>query len=211
MFFCTVNNQIELRLIDRQHDEELFTLLDSNREHLRRWDPWVDIISSTTDVRRAITGWQQQYANHRGLYAGIWFNGRCCGMINHVNVDWLNRWAPISYWLDAAHQGRGIMTACARAMVAHGFDTWNLNRLTIECATQNTRSRAIAERLGFTLEGIVRGIEWLQDCFVDHAMYGLLRSDHANTSDYWDSKDGAAVAPVNIPLALGHIASGRAL
>jgi ribosomal-protein-serine acetyltransferase len=176
MFSCTVNDQTELRLIDRQHGEELFTLIDSNREHLRRWHPWVDIICSTTDVEKAITAWQQQYANHRGLYAGIWFNEKLCGMINHPTVDRSNRWAPLSYWLDAAHQGQGIMTASCRAMVSHGFDTWKLNRLTIECATQNTRSRAIAERLGFKLEGIVRGIEWLHDRYVDHAMYGLLRA-----------------------------------
>ena len=210
MFCCSVNDQIELRLIDRQHDEELFILIDSNREHLRRWDPWVDIICSTTDVQRAIIAWQQQYANNRGLYAGIWFDGRCCGMINHPNVDWPNRWAPLSYWLDAAHQGRGIMTACCRAMVSHGFDTWNLNRLTIECATQNTRSRAIAERLGFTLEGIVRGIEWLHDRYVDHAMYGLLRSDLANGSHYQNSKNSVAVATANKALAFGHSVSGRA-
>ena len=53
------------------------------------------------------------------------------------------------------------MTACCRAFVAHGFDTWKLNRITIECATENVRSRAIPERLGFKLDGIVRGIEWL--------------------------------------------------
>jgi ribosomal-protein-serine acetyltransferase len=63
-------------------------------------------------------------------------------------------------------------------MIDQGFDTWKLNRITIECATDNSRSRAIPERLGFRLEGIVRGIEWLHDHYVDHAMYGLLRSDY---------------------------------
>ena len=33
------------------------------------------------------------------------------------------------------------MTACCRAFITHGFETWKLNRITIECATQNTRSR----------------------------------------------------------------------
>ncbi len=203
MFCCTVNDQIKLRLIDCQHDEELFTLIDSNREHLRRYHPWVDILCSTRDVQRAITAWQQQYTNNRGLYAGIWFNGRCCGMISHVNVDWSNRWAPLSYWLDVAHQGRGIMTASCRAMVSHGFDTWKLNRLTIECATQNTRSCAVAERLGFTLEGIVRGIEWLHGRYVDHAMYGLLREDRANGSQDRNSKDSVTAAARNKALRLG--------
>jgi ribosomal-protein-serine acetyltransferase len=84
----------------------------------------------------------------------------------------------LSFWLDAAHQGQGIMTACCGAMLEHAFDTWKLNRITIECATQNSRSRAIPERLGFKLEGIAREIEWLHDHFVDHAIYGCLRSEY---------------------------------
>jgi ribosomal-protein-serine acetyltransferase len=179
MFCLNVNEHAELRLIDGQHAEELFRLLDANREHLRRWHPWVDSMRSVPDVDKAIGVWQQQYANNRGFCAGIWFKGRFCGMINHLNVDWLNRWTALSYWLDAAHQGQGIMTACCRAMIAHGFDTWTLNRIAIECATENTRSRAIPERLGFKLEGIVRGIEWLHDHYADHALYGLLSSDYA--------------------------------
>ena len=102
-------------------------------------------------------------------------------MVSYLNVDSANRWTPMCYWLDAAHQGQGIMTACCRAMVAHGFAEWKLNRITIECATENTRSRAIAERLGFKLEGVVREVQWLHDRFVDAALYGMLHSDFANS------------------------------
>jgi ribosomal-protein-serine acetyltransferase len=177
MFCRTVNDQTELQLIGREHGEVLFALMDCNREHLRRWHPWVDAMGSLEDVQRAVAAWQQLHANNRALFAGIWFNGGLCGMINCPTVDWANGWTALSYWLDAGHQGRGIMTACCRAMICHGFDVWKLNRITIECATENGRSRAIAERLGFKAEGIIRGIERLQDRHVDHAMYGLLRSD----------------------------------
>jgi ribosomal-protein-serine acetyltransferase len=180
MFSHKVNEHTELRFIDGSHGVELFNLIDANREHLRRWHPWVDLMRSTGAVEKAIAAWQQQCANNAGFYAGIWFQGRFCGMINHLNLDWANRWTALSYWLDEAHQGRGIMTACCRAMIVHSFRTWKLNRVTIECATENARSRAIPERLGFKLDGIVRGIEWLHDQYVDHAMYGLLRSDFAN-------------------------------
>jgi ribosomal-protein-serine acetyltransferase len=178
MFTHRIDGQTELRPVEHRHADDLFKLIKINREHLRRWLPYVDLMCSPADVGKSITAWQQMSANNRGIYAGIWFDGRLCGIIHHLNVDWLNRCAVLSYWLDAAHQGRGIMTACCRAFVAHGFDTWNLNRITIECATGNTRSRAIPERLGFTFEGIVRGIEWLHDHFADHAIYGMLRSEH---------------------------------
>ena len=178
MLICKVEAQTELRLIGPSNREELFQLLEANRGHIRAWHSWIDILRSVTDVERAITVWQQQLAMNRGFYAGIWFKGRFCGIINHFNVDWSNRWTAFSYWLDAAHQGQGIMTACCRAMLSHSFNTWKLNRVTIECATHNTRSRAIPERLGFRFEGVIREVEWLHDRYVDHAVYGMLSSDY---------------------------------
>ena len=177
MFSHKVNEQTELRPIERQQAGLVFALIDANRGHLRRWHPQIDLFRGVADVEKAIVAWQQQTANNRGIYAGIWHDGRFCGMINHLNVDWPNRCAVLSYWLDAQHQGRGIMTVCCRAFITHAFQTWKLHRITIECATENKRSRAIPERLGFKLEGIVRQVEWLHDHFADHAVYGLLSSD----------------------------------
>jgi len=181
MFCRTVNEQIELRLVDRQHREELFELLDSNRGHLRPWLPWVDMLRSVSHVEKAIAVWQLVHGSNRGLFAGIWFEGQLRGMVNYEAIDWLNRWSALSYWLDAAYQGQGIMTSCCEAMIAHGFNTLKLNRITIESATENARSRAIAERLGFALEGTVRGIEWVHDHYCDHVIYGLLRADYQLT------------------------------
>ncbi|HEV2693060.1 MAG TPA: GNAT family protein [Verrucomicrobiae bacterium] len=174
MFSASVNQQTALQAVESQHGPELFRLLEANREHLRRWLPWADILRSEKDVSHAIIAWQLQDANQQGFHAGIWFNGKLCGMIGHLHLDKTNRWASLSYWLDTAHQGRGIMTESCRAMIAHGFEVWKLNRITIECATENTRSRAIPERLGFELEGIIRQVEWLGDHYADHAVYGLL-------------------------------------
>jgi ribosomal-protein-serine acetyltransferase len=181
-FNFKVNEQTELRLISHEQRDELFRLFDANRDHLRRWHPWVDIMRTAFDVEKVIAAWSAQHLARRGMFVGIWFKGNLCGMINHQNVDWPNRWTALSYWLDAAHQGQGIMTNSCRALVEHGFNTWNLNRITIECATENLRSRKIPERLGFKLEGIVRGIELLPDGYVDHAMYGLLKSDYGQSA-----------------------------
>jgi ribosomal-protein-serine acetyltransferase len=177
MISLKVSSRIEMRLMSHAETAALFHLVDDNRNHLRSWHPWVDQVRSPEDAGKLISNWEKQNAGNRGFCAGIWFDGRLCGAIYHLNVDWSNRWTALSYWLDAAHQGRGIMTHCCRAMVLHGFKTWKLNRITIECATENARSRAIPERLGFQLEGIVRGVEWLHDRFADHAVYGLLRLD----------------------------------
>src|SRR6202021_2500275 len=154
MFSCTVNDDTELRLINLSQSEDMFNLIKSNRKHFRRWHPWMDVILSVAQVERAITIWQQQHDNNRGFYAGIWFKGALCGVINHLGFYPLNRWTALSFWLDEAHQGQGIMTASCRAFVAHTFDTLKLNRVTIECATENGRIRGIREVLGLRREGV---------------------------------------------------------
>jgi ribosomal-protein-serine acetyltransferase len=175
MFTAKVNARTEMRLIQSQDTNKFFEQVGSNREYLRRWHPWVDGIKCVDDAEKLISAWDQQNAKNRGFCAAIFFDGQFCGVIHHLNVDWLNRWTALSYWLNEAHQGKGIMTECCRTLIAHSFNAWKLNRITIECATENTRSRAIPERLGFKLEGVVRGAEWLHDRYADHAIYGLLR------------------------------------
>jgi ribosomal-protein-serine acetyltransferase len=177
MFSHKVNGQIELQLIQHLHCRELFKIMDANRAHLRPWHPWIDQIRSTAELDRVITGWLQQFSHNLGFYAGVSYEGQLCGVINHLRIDWPNRSTVLSYWLDQNYQGRGIMTAACRAFVAHSFDRLGLNRVTMECASRNIRSRGIPERLGFKLEGIIRGVEWLHDHYADHAMYGLLKGE----------------------------------
>ena len=67
MFFYKVDEQIELRLIERRHMAELFKLIDANREHWGQWRPLLrDALRSAADVERFIAGWLQHFANNRG-------------------------------------------------------------------------------------------------------------------------------------------------
>ena len=56
----------------------------------------------------------------------------------------------------------------------HALLDLKLNRVEIRCATENTRSRAIPERLSFTQEGVMRQVQWLHDRYVDHVVYSML-------------------------------------
>jgi ribosomal-protein-serine acetyltransferase len=108
---------------------------------------------------------------------GIWYSGELAGVIGHLGVDWTNRSTELGYWLGASFQGNGLATMACRVLTEHAFHELELNRVEIRCAPENTRSRAIPERLGFREEGTLRQDEWLNDHFEDTVVYGMLAAD----------------------------------
>ena len=50
MFKHIVDNDIELRLVDIHHAGEMFKSIDSNREHLGKYLPWVDSTETVEDT-----------------------------------------------------------------------------------------------------------------------------------------------------------------
>jgi ribosomal-protein-serine acetyltransferase len=156
---------------------QLFALVDANRAHLRRWLAWVDGASDVARIGEFLRGVQARAAEGTSLELAIEHVGELAGIAGFRALDAANRAAEIGYWLREDRGGRGIMTASCRALVRHGFESLGLNRISLAAAVENTRSRRVAERLGFRLDGVLREAEWLYDHFVDHAVYSLLRRD----------------------------------
>ncbi len=172
-----IDERTALRPLALADAAELFALTDANRSHLRRWLPWVDVVTSEAHTREFIESTIEQRESGRGPVFAITHGAALVGTIGFRPIDRLNCIGEIGYWLAAAAQGGGIMTACCRFVVRYGFYTLDLHRIQIAAAVDNLRSRAIPERLGFTLEGILRGRENRDGVFTDHAMYALLRPD----------------------------------
>ena len=80
------------------------------------------------------------------------------------------------------------MTRACRALVDHGFHDMGLHRIEIRVAPGNTRSRAVAERLGFTQEGVLRDAAWLYDHYVDYVVYGMLSNEWQATASAGSKK-----------------------
>ncbi len=57
------------------------------------------------------------------------------------------------------------------------FQEMDLNRMEIRCAAGNTRSIAVAKRLGMVYEGTLREAERLGDGYVDHVIHSILKRE----------------------------------
>jgi ribosomal-protein-serine acetyltransferase len=163
-----------LELLRPYHAAALFAAIDSDRDRLRIYLPWVDQTRSEEDSVAFIKGSLEKLAADRSLELGIFSETRVAGVIGLRGLSDPNRQAEIGYWLHGAFEGRGIMTRACRAVIDHAFGDLGLNRIRILCATDNLRSQGIPQRLGFQREGLVREAEKLTDRFADLIIYGML-------------------------------------
>lgn len=170
-------DDIELKPLEREIVTELFVLTNANRNYIREWLPWVDKTQEPNDTKKFVDTAINQQQDKSGIHLGIHYQGRLVGVIGYHLIDHENKKATIGYWLDENSQGKGIMTTACKLVINFGFEDLGLNRVEISCAVGNDKSCAIPERLGFKMEGIIRQSEWLNDHFVDHKFYGLLKSE----------------------------------
>lgn len=179
MFTLKVDHEIELQLFQLHHSEELFHLVDMNRDHLRKWLPWVDSMTSPLQYHSIIPMWLKQFADNTGVHTGIRYRGQLVGTIGFHQMDWNNSQTSMGYFLSKHAQGYGIITKSVTALINYALFELGLNRIEIRCGEHNLKSRAVPERLGFTKEGIVRDGERLQQIFHNLIVYSMLSSDWA--------------------------------
>jgi ribosomal-protein-serine acetyltransferase len=86
----------------------------------------------------------------------------------------------IGYWIDRDYEGRGIVSRAARALVSTTFDELGLTKVELRTSVANARSRALAERLGFSFEGILPGALQFANRADDVALYGVTAADWRN-------------------------------
>ncbi len=168
-----------LRLPEVSAAAAVFAEIERSRAHLRAWMPWLDRTRTARDTRRFLEANAAAYRKGGGFSFAVLEGDRFAGMVGFHGFDAANRVTSLGYWLGQAFCGRGLMTAAARAAVRYAFEQRRMNRVVVRCATGNTSSRRVPERLGFVHEGTHREAEWLYDHFVDLEVYAMLRREWA--------------------------------
>lgn len=172
-----VDEHMVLRQLVEEDARELFRLVDGERERLRRTLPWVDGTRGVDDTIAFLRTSVEEAEDGEGWQLGIFVDDRLCGVIGHHSLSWLHARVNLGYWLAESCEGRGIMTRACTTVIDHAFAHLGMHRVEICAAIDNTKSRAVAERLGLVQEGIRRQAEKTGDGFVDLVVYGMLVSE----------------------------------
>lgn len=172
-----IDNEISLRLIEPRHAEELYAVIDANRDAILPWMRWVNEVTEVSHAYAFIQKWLYQTAETGCVSLGIELNDELVGAVFHIRPDMTNKQVEIGYWLASSARGRGVVTRAVRALCDITFRDLGFNRVNVRVAPENAASLAVAERLGCVREGVSRQA-WLADGkYWDAVEFGLLAED----------------------------------
>jgi ribosomal-protein-alanine N-acetyltransferase len=141
----------------RQQDDAALFAATGDREVMRYWDwPEHDSIAITTGL---IVAELREVAAGEALYWAIRIgSGRpAIGTCDLSEIDQHHRRAEVGFMLARASWGKGYAFEAMQAVVAHATGVLGIERLSARTHAGNERSALLLQRLGFTLEGTLRG------------------------------------------------------
>ncbi|MFJ4296133.1 GNAT family N-acetyltransferase [Curtobacterium sp. NPDC089689] len=172
-----VDDHVSLVLADDSVAEAYRDLVLADLDHLRPWEELARPDLTTEDVLTYLTPGLTGWAEGTGVPTAIVLDGAVVGALV-ARITPATAKAEVGYWLASGAAGRGVMTRAVEALLDALFDD-GVFRVELRTAADNLPSRAVAERLGFTLEGTLRQAYPIEGVRHDLCVYARLATDPA--------------------------------
>jgi len=133
-----------------------FNLVEKNRFHLRKWLSWEKEIKTIEDALKYFFEKEEKTKNKEVIEYGIYLKGEFIGNISIFNISLEHQSGEIGYWITSDMAGNGIVTEAVKIIEKEVFSNWQFNRIQLTCDPENIASIKVAEKCGFSLEGLKR-------------------------------------------------------
>ncbi|MBZ0097561.1 MAG: GNAT family N-acetyltransferase [Taibaiella sp.] len=175
-----------LRLIESGDLDAYYELIDNNRKRLEDFFAGTVALTKTKeDTARHLADVLDLQSKNKYFSFVVANNatGKLVSSIQVKSIDWSIPKAELGYYIDAACEGRGLVTKAVASIIDYCFNTHGFNKLYIRTHEKNIGSRKVAEKNGFIVEGIIR-MEYKTTAgqIIDFMYYGLLRESGGDTA-----------------------------
>lgn len=125
---------------------------------LNRWMDWAATVPSIIESERFVRDSAARYLRRDDLPMFIRKRdtGEFVGASGMHRIDWNVPRFEIGYWCRTSLVGQGYVSEAVVALTRFAFEHLKAARVEIRTDVNNDRSWRIAQRLGFTLEAIMR-------------------------------------------------------
>jgi RimJ/RimL family protein N-acetyltransferase len=145
-------------------------------DEVRRWMTWSEGFTREKALRWCATEATGDLMRAVNFAIVPRETGRLAGMVGIGRADWDAGVAETGYWIGPAARGRGYVTEAVRAVASHAFGL-GLVRIELLAAVGNVASQNVAERAGFTREGVLRKARPVPGGRADMVLYSLLEGE----------------------------------
>ncbi|MFB7949642.1 GNAT family N-acetyltransferase [Kitasatospora phosalacinea] len=156
MYAVALAEDVELRPLEPWRAGEFLEHMDRARAGIDPWIPWATRSTDPESARATLQKFADKQAADTGRIYGIWLRGTLVGGVMFVRFDAEGGVCEIGVWTEPAAQGRGLVSAAVRHLLDYALVERGLYRAEWWNSTVNLRSRAVARRLGMTLDGTLR-------------------------------------------------------
>lgn len=155
-------------------------LAAASAEALKQWMPWAHPAPLRESMEKYFSTVEAKWAS-REMLDFQWIEkstGEIIGKGGFHHIDWTLPKFEMGYWLATSAEGKGYCTEAVNGLVNFVKTSVCADtplRLEIRAQPSNHRSRAVAERAGFTLEGINRrSLFGADNSLCEACMYALI-------------------------------------
>jgi len=156
--FELLTERLAIRSPAVEHAAPLHRAIVESIESLRPWMRWADHVPTPAELEENCARAAEAFRNGTDyrLHTFLRDSGLLAGGASLHRFDWSVPRFEIGYWLRDSARGRGYVTEAVGAIAAFAFDELGAQRVEIHASSINERSCRVPERLGFTLEGVLR-------------------------------------------------------
>ncbi|MCX5205199.1 GNAT family N-acetyltransferase [Streptomyces sp. NBC_00237] len=174
MYAVPLTDRAELRPLEPWQAPEFLAHIDRARDLVDPWIPWASFSTDLESARATLQRYADKQAADAGRIFGIWLDGTLVGGVMFVRFDAPLGTAEIGVWSEPSAEGRGLIGAAVRSLLAYAFEERNLHRVEWWNSTVNVRSRAVAQRAGMHLDGTLREHTAYRGVRLDMEVWSLL-------------------------------------
>ena len=144
---------------------------------LNQWLPWARLDYEHGDTTAFIRESMQAWKEDRAWDYSVRFKDdpdRHVGSLSLWTVSKLGKIAEFGYWVRTDEHSKGICTEAVDRLLEEAFNSLGYHKVTLRIAVGNYASDRVAEKLGFTREGVLREELLIRGNWVDHSLWSLL-------------------------------------
>lgn len=176
-FTLNMTDDLALLYPELSMAQELFDILDSDRDHIGKFLSFVDSTKSVEDETNYLKMKLHAVANGTDFLCFITKFNKIIGTIDLHMIDQVNKKAEIGYWLHSSYARQGITKLAVQTLCNYAFQNLGLNKLVIEADTENIASNRVAQSCGFRLIGVKKQDMLMRGEFRDMTVYEVLKSE----------------------------------